>query len=300
MERDQAIIEAVYTYRALTAAQIEALFFGSDEQPTAERGRVNSRCLYRLQLLYQHGYLFRDEQAQKLSEGRKPLVYFLDTKGAELLAQAQSIPVRDLDWRPSHNDVKQPFLEHLLASNDVRVAFTTTAASHDYHIVEWRDELALRRPQMKDQVTIKGPGGAQARVAVVPDGYCRLDAGSDIFNFFFEIDMRTVTGEASKWGKRDWARKVKVFLEYYRSGLYQKRYHTADMRVLTITTGETRLANLKRITEAAGGKARFWFTTFERMRAADVFHSPIWSISKREDLHAIIGPAEETADEPPR
>lgn len=238
--------------------------------------------------MYQHGYLFRDEQAQKLSEGRKPLVYFLDTKGAELLAQLRAIPVRDLDWRPSHNDVKQPFLEHLLASNDVRVAFTTNAVSHDYHIVEWRDELALRRPQMKDLVTIKGPVGAQARVAVVPDGYCRLDAGSDIYNFFFEIDMRTVTGEASKWGKRDWARKVKVFLEYYRSGLYQKRYQTADMRVLTITTGETRLANLKRITEAAGGKARFWFTTFELVAQGDVLTKPIWWVASRKERHALL------------
>lgn len=180
------------------------------------------------------------------------------------------------------------FLEHLLATNDVRVAFTVSAQAHDFQIVTWRDEQTLRSPQMKDVVVIKGPDGAQAKSAVVPDSYCRLDASTDTFNFMLEIDMRTVTGEASMWGRRDWARKVKVFLEYYRSGAYQKRYKTADMRVLTITTGEKRLANLKRITEAAGGKARFWFTTFELVQSGDVLTKPIWSIASRQGLHALL------------
>jgi len=34
----------------------------------------------RLKLLFHHGYLFRDEQPTKLTEGRRPLVYVLDQK----------------------------------------------------------------------------------------------------------------------------------------------------------------------------------------------------------------------------
>jgi hypothetical protein len=56
-----------------------------------------------------------------------------------------------------------------------------------------------------------------------------------------EIDLRTVTGVASVWGKRDWARKVSAYLEYYRSGNYQERYKTQSLRILTVMTGEKRL-----------------------------------------------------------
>ena len=64
--RDIAIIEAVYSFRALTAPQIEALLFPGDVQrfkPNAKNpqsGKTN-RCRYRLKLLYHHGYLYREE-----------------------------------------------------------------------------------------------------------------------------------------------------------------------------------------------------------------------------------------------
>src|SRR5690349_4276988 len=72
--RDAAILAAVYQYRALTTPQIEYLFF-TTEEPKRKREKISPRCQHRLQLLYHHGYLYRDEQPQKLSEGRLPYVY---------------------------------------------------------------------------------------------------------------------------------------------------------------------------------------------------------------------------------
>ena len=60
--------------RALTSEHIQALHF-----PT-KAGRTH--CQMRLKLLFHHGYLFRDEQPTRLTEGRRLLVYFLDQKGA--------------------------------------------------------------------------------------------------------------------------------------------------------------------------------------------------------------------------
>ena len=68
-----AAIQSVYEFRALTTEQIAALHFRT------KAGRTH--CQTRLKLLYHHGYLFRDEQPIKLTEGRRPLVYFLDRKG---------------------------------------------------------------------------------------------------------------------------------------------------------------------------------------------------------------------------
>lgn len=237
-------------------------------------------------MLFHHGYLFRDEQPQKLSEGRKPFVYFLDLLGAEYLSKLRG---SEIDFDPDENKVSYPFLDHRLAANEVRVHISLSAKHHGFEILTWLDDKALKSPQMKDTVTIKGKQGGKERAAVVPDGYFRLDAKDDVYNFFLEVDRGTVTGEATEWGKRDWARKVKAYLEYYRSGKYEKRYSTSDMRVLTVTTGDKRLANLKTITEGAGGKARFWFTTYKRLAKHDVLTSPIWDVSSKDTLQALLG-----------
>ena len=78
----------------------------------------------------------------------------------------------------------------------------------------------------------------EQKVSVVADGYFWLDTGKN-YHQFLEIDLRTVTGQYSDPGLKDWARKIRAFSEYYRSGKYQRRYPEAgsSMRVLTVTTG---------------------------------------------------------------
>ena len=143
-------------------------------------------------------------------------------------------------------------------------------------------------PQMKDRVKLKSERGKGVQAAIVPDGYFRLRTNEDTYNFFVEIDRGTVTGEATEWGRRDWGRKIKAYLEYYRSGLYERRYGTRDLRILTVTTGETRLAHLKAVTEEAGGKGRFWFSTFDRIKHGDVLSDSLWNVAAREGLVALI------------
>lgn len=286
--RDASILMAIYRFRALTTPQVEALFFRADRREHQEgpKDKINTRCQYRLQLLYQHGYLMRDEQPQKLTEGRKPFVYWLDKRGAEVMAE--HLDGQDIDWAPIGHKVSPFFLEHLLATNDVRVALTIDARKHNFTIAEWLDDRTLKRQQMTDTVTLRGPNGRTQRAAVVPDGYFVLDTGAHLYHHFFEMDLSTVTGVASVWGRRDWARKVAAYLEYYRSGKYQERYKTQGLRILTITTGDKRLANLKTVTEKAGGKARFWFTTLEHVRTSDVFTDPIWRKAGDSGFHTLI------------
>src|SRR4051794_23302990 len=76
-ERDNAIIEAVSECKALTTDHIATLFFTPS---------TLTKCDERLRKLFHHGFLLRMEQPQSLTEGRKPLVYWLDKKGAEQLA----------------------------------------------------------------------------------------------------------------------------------------------------------------------------------------------------------------------
>src|SRR5262245_42626123 len=87
--RDIAIIEAVQSYRVLSSEQIHRLLFagiGPDQPRT------------RLRKLFQSGFLYRGEiPLQKLSDGRKPFLYFLDEKAATLLSELWQVPVKAVE-----------------------------------------------------------------------------------------------------------------------------------------------------------------------------------------------------------
>ena len=283
MPRDEAVVAAVYRYRALTSRQIEALFWGT---PLHSTRPINSRCSYRLQLLFQHGFLHRNERPQLLDQGRLPLVYHLDDRGAQWLARRWDCEVTDLDWHPKRKQVGHLFLDHLLATNDVRVSLVVAAGRHGFTIETWLDDATLKR--RPDYVTVSGPQGGRKRTAVIPDGYFTLAQGNQLGHLFLEVDRRTVTGESALSNKRDWKRRIRGYLEYYASGQYQSRYQTRSLRVLVVTTGEKRLANLKAITEKAGGRSRFWYATFQRLQAGDGLTDPVWSIAGREGRHSLV------------
>lgn len=280
-KRDVAVVHGVWRYRALITPQIEELFFHQG----ANRTRVAQR---RLQGLFHHGYLARGEQPQLLTDSPKPFVYFLDERGAQLVCDMNDLPREELDWHPRHNDVSWPFLDHLLATNDVRVAVRRAADLLEVQLLEWRDDRTLRSDQAKEYVTLRGPQGGSRKAAVVPDGHFRLATAKDNYNFFLEADKRTVTGQSSSWGRRDWARKVKIYVEYHASGSYEARYGTKDLRVLTVTTGPRRLENLKSISESAGGGRNFWFTTFDEINPDTVLSEPIWRIARKKGEYALL------------
>lgn len=276
--RDVEIIEAVYTYRALTARHIADLFFGENQEPSAP---VSSRCQRRLRLLFQHGYLFRDAPPARYSEGKQPLVYFLDKAAVPLLAEQDPNDDQPIDWHPRHNNVRWPFLSHLLATNDVRVALARACAQEKCTVHTWHDERTLRRREMKDYVQLGGGQGRPQRLAVIPDGYCHLTDRRYHYHQFFEIDMGTeMVGQSNEAeARKTFARKIRAYLAYYRSGQYTRRYGTQAMRVLVVTTSATRLANLKTMTEQVGGGQHFWFTTFDQIDAERVLAHPIWQVA---------------------
>lgn len=282
-QRDLDVIDAVWRYRALTTPQLVALLFGGGRQTL----RV---CQRRLQRLFHHGLLARVEQPSLISDGSKPFLYLLDKIGARLLSKQRGVGEDELDWQPWSNAVGAPYLDHLLSTNDIRIAVALASAREGWTIPVWYDDKSLRSYQMKDYVTIRDDREGDRRAAVVPDGYFKLQTSDDTYNFFLEIDKRTVTAESSVSSRRDWSRKIKVYLAYYRSGGYERRYGTTDMRLLTVTTGDKRLSNLMEITGRIAGnqESRFWFTTFERVTSSSVLTESIWNIAGRSGYHAIV------------
>jgi len=288
--RDGEIVKAVYEYRVLTSVQLAALFLPSDRNPST----LSSTFQNRLKLLFHDGYLDRREQPQLLSEGSKPLLYFLDTKGARLI---EDLIGDKPNWRKADNDLSPQAKEHLIRTNDIRIAIAVSAKKHGYTVEDWIDDRALKSPQMKDTVTLKNDAGNTAKTAIVPDGFFKLvwpssesETGVRVARCFIECDLGTMTAKASVWGRRDYRHKILAYTAYINSGMYEARYGGKTMRVLTVTTTEERLKTLKKVTEDAGGKSRFWFTTFERIRNADMLTDYLWSVAGKGEPQAFIEP----------
>lgn len=285
--RDLAILNGLYTCRALTTPQIQRWFFQA--APDTLRG-ATVRCQARLKLLFHHGYVARDEQPVRLAEGRRPLVYFLDRRGADTLAGMLHVKRTELDWRPQDilAGASHLFLTHLLKTNDVRIALELAATAGGCALMRWLDERMLRRAQMKDLVVITDPHGRRRQIAVVPDSYFAVSQGETAYHQFLEIDLHTTTGLSQRDDHRDWARRVQAYVTYHQTGKYQARYHAENFRVLTVTTDHQRLAHLKTITEQAGGRARFWFTTLASISPETVLSTPIWQVAGRAGLLPLL------------
>lgn len=280
-ERDRQILHTVYQYRVLTREQIERLLFA----PTNGQDHFTktSKARQRLKLLYQHKYLQR--VPLPLSHGTWAwawqTVYRLARCGAEIVAQGLGIAPKELAYWGRGDDkdrrateVTPLFLTHALHVNDVRIAVTLAAARWGYAVEKWLDDGQLKSEERKDYVAVSEQGRSRM-VAVIPDAYFVLHLGDRRAHFFLELDRATMSN--SRWRTR-----IRAYLAYIRSGKYTERYGTRSLRILTVTTTDQRLENLRRTTQHTGGSDVFWFTTLEQVSAASVFFDPIWRVANDE------------------
>jgi len=181
--RDLSILETLHTTPYLRSDQIRRLFWR--EEHGGEWGRVKA-CQQRLALLCRHGYVRRIEQPVKRGDGSKHFIYALDRKGADLLIAELGVEPQDVEWRPRSQEEHFPFLEHLLATVDLRIALVDGCAQTGVVLQEWLDEKELKRSQNVDRVTLMSPHGNVIEAAVVPDAYfmlCREGKYSVVFCF---------------------------------------------------------------------------------------------------------------------
>lgn len=283
-DRDRRIITGVYQYRVLRRDQIQALFF-----PGKSKTAVN-RVLSRL---FQHSFLKRHIPPIQYGQGFPQSLYLLEEKGANVVAEELGIDRAEVNWQPHHNQVSSMFLEHTLRSNDIRIAFVLAAEQAGHTLKRWIDESTLKGEP--DYVHITTPSGKRRKVAVIPDAYFTLTLDDRTASFFLEVDRATVSN-------RRWQRRIKAYMKYVLTGKYQERYQTAALRVLTSTTTDKRLQNLKATTQQAikeanlPGLARlFWFTTHEGIcqNPGTLFSRPLWQVAGISDLQPLIAqPAE--------
>jgi len=277
-ERDAQIVLAVYKHRFLTTHQIEALCFPSE----TSRG-TRTVCQRRLQLLYHHGFLSRLPEVLVINQGRKPLVYGLDERGAMLVASLTNVDRSAIEWKEQHNVVSQIFLQHTLKISSLLVVVELLEQAGIWRIEKVIGERQFKSADMKAQIPFYIVGARTERA--YPDSYLCLHVNQYGQNAhcFIEIDMGTMSNTR-------WQHKVRAYTNFRSSGQSQTHYGTSRFRVLTITTSDARLQNMKAATEQANGGNWWWFTTFD---ALDIWNPrallvSAWQIAGGSGLHSLF------------
>jgi len=268
----------------MTTPQIEALIF-----PGGTIGKRNT-CRARLQKLYHHSFFWRGALPTVWTEGRKPLIYRIDRGAVPWLLSVLGIERDEFDWKPSERNVSGIGLNHLVKSNDVRVALTVGADPLGLRVKQWIDERNLRRNHAKEKVTITDAKDNEKLVSVIPDGYFALwnKKLKKTAHHFLEIDLSTETGLTKNLDYRDWTKKIKAYLKYLHSDYFKTRYKAPPARMLTVTTGERRLKNLLAKTEAVGGKKLFWFTTFDKITPETIYTKSVWQVASMDEPQKLV------------
>ena len=263
-DRDKRVIEWVYLFRFLTGVQIKFLEFENASKTACQR---------RLSLLYHNKYLSAIEKPTHAGYGSSKRVYCLSQRGKEVISfMYDGMDPKNIKWNKKNNQVEIYFLEHTLAVNAVRVAFTISARSLGYEL-KWIPEWELKTLKEK----VRDPENPGKSLAVTPDGYFILKGKGKEARFFIEADRATETN-------RRWKDKIRGYVEYVKTGQYYKRYNAESLRVLTITTTQERLKNLHTTTNNVKGASFFWFTTKERIFNKNVIIDPLWVKSNKQEL----------------
>lgn len=261
-ERDLEILKAAAEYRVLRQDHIQKLFFGS-----------KSTAQYRLSHLYQHGFLNR--HFLPVYAGWSPTLYTLDRRGVATLKNECGID-HVLTWDSQNG---HEFLAHTLAINDFRVAVTLASREAGYHVKQWLTETHLKAHY--DRVSVTDHKGRKQSVSLIPDSYFTLETPKGKASFFLEMDMGTMT--ISRFQT-----KIAAYLAYVQTGLYQERYGTKSLRVLTVTTSGVRAENLLRAAHSLQSQRLFWFAVKEVLSPNTVLHSPIWIYPGGQESSALV------------
>ncbi len=256
------LLLAIYQHEGvLTQRQILKEYF---------RGKTKSWPEFRLQKYFDHHLLNKFNAEWVNGENLKETVYTLGTMGARYLAREVQIDYTSLTWRAKPRWLT---LAHDIKLNDFRLAVESQAKrSPDFELIKWMSETELQQHH-------KIPGR--------PDGFFLLQRKSPIIqNQIEELAILVELDNATHPLKRFVTRKVTPALKYIGSKEYERTFGVPNGAYFVITTGAKRLANLKEITEKAGGLGRFYFTTMDQVERG-VLTEAIWQMAGSDELLSI-------------
>ena len=239
-KRDIAALVDVYKYRYLSVSQVRQLHFPSK--------RVAWR---RLQGLTDMQYL-KAFTAPGISER----VYYLDQKGAEIVADEMQVGFNDLAWHRSARTPKDYyFLRHFLSINDFRINLTLACQNSGVRLIGFIPEyIGEKTPKghvrkyLRDKVC--DIADAKHYISHTPDAAFALEKEGRAALFFVEADRGIETISKPDEG---FLKAIVFYLNYWTSGEFKKYakdfegVEFARFRTLIVTTSPRRLKNMQEV-----------------------------------------------------
>ena len=258
-ERDKRILEAVHAYDGMLGfSQLKRMFFTGESQ-----------AKHRLKLLYQNRYLNRPnkEQRRKVPE----LIYWLDKRGAKIVAGLNSSTYREFSWRKKPRWFQ---VDHDLAVNDFRLDLVAACKNHPaVNLQIWIPESEFW--SFPDKVTYRYQNREKKR-NIRPDGYFMLTTEDHYLRYLLEIDRSTEDNP------RIYREKILPGQAYIKSQAYEDRFGHSSGRWLFVTTGNKRLRNMLNQAKRAKTKGIFYFTTYDQITTQSIINDPIWMRADQE------------------
>jgi hypothetical protein len=252
-ERDEEILKIVARHRFATSAHvvalIGALYPGSSEQPV----------LRRLQTLFHSSFLSRPKaqvDTYKAGGGSRPIVYAIGNRGIDHLAAKFGFRRASVDWTAKARTAVRGEIEHALEITDFMVWLELACRRTGRLQFIYFDEIlasapeetrASRRPYQWP-VALRWKG-SDIVLHPTPDaifGIRDLERreGANRKFFFLEADRGTMPTARRDLTKTSFLRKIMGYAATYRHDLHTKRYGLPNVRVLTVTPGRQRIANI--------------------------------------------------------
>jgi len=255
--RDAEIVLACWSHRWLTRQQLQRIV----TLPGA--GRTNDR----LRRLFDAGLLAR-LRAGTVGAGLQP-VYAAGEAAVRLIARDSGLAEAHVRARLRDDaQASAVLLPHDLQANDLRIALSAAAARRD----DLRMEAWLNAYEAYDAYA----AGRSLR----PDGYFQVWQADTLHAFYVELDRGTT-------GLPRWSAKCSRYAEYRNDGHYARRHGLQRFRVLTTTTSERRLQELRAATERIASRG-FWFALTQELLDDAAPGRMVWRPAGREERRALI------------
>ena len=269
MDRDRELLTRVWEDRMLFTSHIGRIFFS---------GKTSANV--RLRKLWENGYLDRYFLPTLMFHGSTEALYLLGRKGVDIVAVTLGMERTEIARGLSHLKRKvrtHSFLlslDHILAVANFRAALEeATRNNPDVSLEGWIPE------RMCEDSYQRWRDGEQTSGKIRPDGYCQCRYREKMYSFFIEVDLGTMSNKAI-------AHKVQRYLDYSKSGRYEKRFGVPFFRVLMATTSPQRMANLKQTTEELTDSI-FWFTILDKVWQGRLFDR-IWLRTGQSGRHKLL------------
>jgi hypothetical protein len=253
-DRDEEILKIVARHRFVTSAQITALIDAI--YPDASEQQI----LRRLQLLFHSGHLSRPKaqvDAYRAGGGARPMVYSLGNRGIDLLAAKHGFRRVSVDWTAKARTAIRGEIDHALEITEFMVALEIACRRRGtLQLIHFDEILATLAPEetRKSRRPYQWPvslrwQGKDIIIHPTPDrifGIRDLERpeGRNQKFVFLEADRGTMPTTRRNLTQTSYLRKLVGYGFTYKYDIHAKRYGLPNVRVLTVTPGRQRIANI--------------------------------------------------------